>query len=207
MIISPELQALATYMAGEFDNQAQAIADPVWYVHLRLWQRPVPVPLFAESGLVLFAEQANIVNLDQPYRPRFIQLRQSQDSEFGLVVQYYMPKNIAAVQGAGRDPDRLRQLTADQLEFLPGCTLNVTYQVLNLNQYRFKAVLPDGQRCCFNYQNKTYQVELGFEAAPDEFLTYDKGIEPSTGKAIWGALLGPFRYQKRHDFALEFAFN
>ena len=53
-MFSPELIALARYMAGEFDNREQAIADPAWYVHLHLWQRPVP--LFLEDSFTLFAE-------------------------------------------------------------------------------------------------------------------------------------------------------
>lgn len=201
MVISPELRALAEYMAGEFDNQPQALADPVWYVHLRLWHRPVPPSWFPEPSLVLFAEQANIVNLNQPYRPRFIQLRHNPDSESTLEAQYYMPKDIKAVQGAGQDPERLRNLSAEALEFLPGCTLKITYQCLGPNQYIFQAVLPENQVCCFSYQNKTYQVELGFEATADSFLSYDKGIDPDTGKPLWGALLGPFKFQKRRGFA------
>ncbi len=72
-IFSPELIALAHYLAGEFDNRTQAIADPVWYVHLRLWMRPLPFLLFPNS-ITLFAEQANALTLDQSYRPRFLQL-------------------------------------------------------------------------------------------------------------------------------------
>lgn len=200
MMISPELKTLAEYMAGEFDNQAQALADPVWYVHLRLWHRPVPVSLFAEPSLVLFAEQANIVNLNQPYRPRFIQLRHSADLEFPLEAQYYMPQNISAVQGGGQDPERLQHLTPEDLKLLPGCTLKIAYQSFSPNYYHFNAILPKDQTCCFSYQNQIYQVELGFEATADHFLSYDKGIDPDTGKGLWGALLGPFQFQKRRSF-------
>ncbi|WP_342749105.1 CpcT/CpeT family chromophore lyase [Tychonema bourrellyi] len=66
MTFSPELIALAQYMAGDFDNSEQALAEPVWYVHLRFWQRPLPVSLFSEPSIALFAEQANILELDKP---------------------------------------------------------------------------------------------------------------------------------------------
>ncbi len=56
----------------------------------------VHLSLFPEPSLVLFAEQANIVNLNQPYRPRFIQLRHSPNSESGLEAQYYMPQNLTS---------------------------------------------------------------------------------------------------------------
>lgn len=203
MIFSDQLIALASYMAGEFDNQAQAIADPAWYVHLRLWQRPVP--LFSEDSITLFAEQANIVNLEQAYRPRIIRLRERTELNSSLEVQYYMIEDPASVQGAGRDREKLKTLTTEQIEFLPGCTLNVTQNSLATQGYHFQASLPPDARCCFTYRDETYQVSLGFEATPEHFLSYDKGIDPQTGKAIWGALLGPFRFTKRQDFSAELA--
>ena len=201
MNFSPELIALARYMAGEFDNQQQAIAEPAWYVHLRLWQRPVP--LFVEDSLTLYAEQANIVNLNKPYRPRILRLWQSDTAPASLQVQYYMLKNIKAIQGAGRNPELLRQLTPEQLEFLPGCTLTVEQRQIVPTSYKFSASSTTDTPCRFCYQGNTYQVSLGFEATSEEFRSYDKGIDPTTGKAIWGALLGPFRFKKRQDFAAE----
>jgi hypothetical protein len=201
MTLSSELITLASYMAGEFDNEQQAIAEPVWYVHLRLWQRPVP--LFTEDSLTLFAEQANIVNLDKPYRPRILRLQSSDTTPASLEVQYYMLKDIQAIRGAGRNPELLRQLTSDDIEFLPGCNLTVKQQQLAPNSYEFSASSATGTPCGFSYQGNSYQVSLGFEATAEEFRSYDKGIDPTTGKAIWGALMGPFRFTKRQDFASE----
>lgn len=201
MTLAPELITLARYMAGEFDNQQQAIAEPAWYVHLRLWQRPVP--LFTEDSLTLFAEQASILNLDHPYRPRILRLSVSEATPPSLQVQYYKVKDIEAIQGAGRRPELLRQLTTEQIEFLPGCILTVQPHQLGSNSYKFSASSATGSPCCFSYQGNTYQVSLGFEATSAEFFSYDKGIDPVTGKATWGALLGPFRFTKRQDFAAE----
>jgi hypothetical protein len=201
MTLSSELITLAHYMAGEFDNQKQAIAEPAWYVHLRLWQRPVP--LFTEDSLTLFAEQASIVNLDQPYRPRILRLYLSDTNPAVLQVQYYMLKDLEAIRGAGRNPELLRQLTTEQIQFLPGCTLNVEPRQIAPNFYEFSASSATGAPCSFSYEGKSYQVSLGFEATTEEFRSYDKGIDPTTGKAMWGALMGPFRFTKRQDFANE----
>ena len=201
MTHSAELITLARYMAGEFDNRQQAIADPVWYVHLRLWLRPVP--LFTEDSLTLFAEQANIVNLDQPYRPRILRLYPNPTTPASLQVQFYMLKNPDAIRGAGRNPELLKQLTTAQIEFLPGCTLSVKQRLVSPNTYEFSAFSATNTPCIFSYQGKDYQISLGFEATPEEFRSYDKGIDPATGKATWGALLGPFCFTKRQDFAHE----
>ncbi len=201
MTFSPELIALARYMAGEFDNQQQAIAEPTWYVHLRLWLRPVP--LFPADSFTLFAEQANILNLDKPYRPRILRLYPSQTAPDSLQVQFYMIKEPDLIRGAGRNPELLRQLTTEKIEFLPGCTLAVKQRQLTPDSYEFSAFSATGTPCSFNYQGNTYQISLGFEATAEEFRSYDKGIDPTTGKATWGALLGPFRFTKRQDFANE----
>lgn len=201
MTHSAELITLARYMAGEFDNRQQAIADPAWYVHLHLWLRPVP--LFTEDSLTLFAEQANIVNLDQPYRPRILRLYPNPTEPGSLQVQFYMLKDPDAIRGAGRNPELLKQLATEQIEFLPGCTLSVKQRLVSANAYEFSAFSATNTPCSFSYQGKDYQISLGFEATPEEFRSYDKGIDPATGKATWGALLGPFRFTKRQDFADE----
>ena len=201
MKFSPNLITLANYLAGEFDNREQAIADPAWYVHLCLWQKPVP--LFTEDSITLFAEQANVLKLDQPYRPRLMRLQERQDVN-ALQVQYYMPKDLAAVSGAGANPDLLKTFTSDRFELLPGCLLLVSEQQLNANSYHFAAVLPSEARCCFTYAGNTIQVALGFEATQEEFLSYDKGVDPTTGAAKWGAIVGPYRFRKRQSVALEY---
>jgi hypothetical protein len=201
MALPSELLTLAHYLAGEFENREQSLAEPVWYVHLRLWQRPVH--LFVEDSITLFVEQASVVKLDQPYRPRLLRLQVTPTNANSFQVQYYAFKDPIAVQGAGRNPDLLKSLTVEQIEFLPGCLLNVTQQPLGNDRYHFLASLPPGGKCCFTYQAQTYQVSLGFEASSEEFLSHDRGIDPQTGKAIWGAMLGPFRFKKIQDFAGE----
>ncbi|GAB1537565.1 chromophore lyase CpcT/CpeT [Scytonema sp. NUACC21] len=198
MVFSPQLLTLTRYLIGEFDNREQALAEPAWYVHLRLWHRPVP--LFQEDSFTLFAEQANIVNLDKPYRQRILRLIEPSDPNAPIKGQYYMPKNPLALLGAGCNPDILNTLTLDQLELLPSCVLYVSQEALASDGYRFVATPPTNTRCSFTYGGNTIQVSLGFESTQDKFMSYDKGIDPITGKATWGAILGPYRYTKRHQF-------
>jgi hypothetical protein len=63
----------------------------------------------------------------------------------------------------------------------------------------FRAQLPPDRRCCFQADGQLRQVSLGFEVRSGEFLSYDKGIDPDTGKPIWGAIMGPFRYRRVGD--------
>ncbi|MDZ7959719.1 MAG: chromophore lyase CpcT/CpeT [Aulosira sp. DedQUE10] len=198
MSLSPQLIALGEYLAGEFDNREQAIADPAWYVHLRMWQRPVN--LFSEDSITLFAEQANIIYLDNAYRQRILRLQLGDNFDAPLKVQYYMFKDPNLFKGAGRNPALLNTLTASQLDVLPGCILSISQQILAPNSYKFAATPMQNTNCSFTYLGNTVQVSLGFEASAAEFHSYDKGIDPVTGKATWGAILGPYRYTKREQY-------
>lgn len=201
MALSPALRQLGQYLAGEFENAEQALAQPAWFVNLRLWQRPVP--LFTDDSICLYAEQANVLKLDQPYRPRLFRLRSRPAATDALQIAYYKFKNIDKVRGAGTHPEILHQITPDWVEFLPGCTLDIQTESINATQFRFRTNHDPQRPCCFTYENQQYQISLGFEVTPQTLKVYDRGIDPKTGKAIWGALLGPFVFQKRRDFATE----
>jgi hypothetical protein len=200
MSLSPQLIALGKYLAGEFDNREQALAEPIWYVHLRLWQRPIS--LFSEDSITLFAEQANIVKLDQPYRQRVIRLSATSSGENSLQAQYYMLKNPDGFRGAGCYPALLDTLTEEQLDLLPGCVLSITETTVTTDQYKFTAFPPPNTVCSFTYLDNKIQVALGFVATATTFLSYDKGIDPTTGKATWGAILGPYRYSKQEQYSV-----
>jgi hypothetical protein len=199
MTFSPEIIALGKYLAGEFDNQKQTLEQPAWFVHLRLWMRPIT--LFSEDSITLFAEQASVVNLDRPYRPRIIRIREREAIE----VEYYMFGDITKVAGAGRDRFLLSKISVEQIEFLPNCTLRVSTEKLAENRYHFQTTPVIDRPCSFNYQGTTFQVFLGFDVTEETLQTYDKGIDPQTGQAIWGALMGAYCFTKRQDFSTELA--
>ncbi|MEX0271895.1 chromophore lyase CpcT/CpeT [Leptolyngbyaceae cyanobacterium UHCC 1019] len=194
---SPNLLTLASYLTGEFENSKQAAAEPVWYVHLRLWQRPVA--LFGEDSITLFAEQASVMNLQNPYRQRLMRLQPASESLQALQIQYYEFKDPTSVKGAGSNPDVLKSIALEQIRVLPGCILNVRLGEGD----RFIAKPPEEARCCFSYQGEVRQVILGFEASANQYLTYDKGIDPKSNKALWGAMMGPYQYTKTQDYSDE----
>ncbi|NEP16805.1 MAG: chorismate mutase [Leptolyngbya sp. SIO4C1] len=204
MSASSSLATLGRYLSGEFENQAQAQADPTWYIRLRVWQRPTH--LFASDSLTLFLEQANVVSQQPPYRQRVLRLQQTGAMLQG---QYYALKQPLAFQYGGEQPERLAALTPDDLILLPTCTLEVTAEPAAANPVWFKAVPPADRLCCFDYQGQKKYVQLGFEvgtrqtaANQVELHIYDKGIEPETGRALWGALMGPFRLVKQAAYGI-----
>mgnify|MGYP001795582324 CR=1 FL=1 len=193
----PCLDTIREYLAGEFENKEQAIADPAWFVNLRMWQRPVS--LFEEDSITLFAEQANVLKIEQPYRQRIMRVT-SDDADASFKVQFYMFKDPTAWRGAGCNSTLLDSLTPEKLDILPGCILKVNTEILAHNRYKFIAKPIPDNRCTFSYAGNTVEVSLGFEATQTEFFSYDKGIDSATGKATWGAILAPYRYTKLQQY-------
>ncbi len=175
---------LYEWLCGEFGNQAQAWEQPTWFVHLRLWHCPIPQGI--HSRRAIFAEQANALYLDKPYRQRIMVIQPDP-----LEIHYWALKEPGQWVGAGANPQRLMELTEADLEPLSGCVLNVEFQAQT-----FTAVLPATARCCFQYQGEERQVILGFQATPEKLLSYDRGIDPVTGASLWGAIMGPYEFQR-----------
>lgn len=193
------LQRLAHHLAGEFENQQQAIADPVWYVHLRLWHQPLP-HLCDADHIYFYAEQASLVRLEYPYRPRIFCLtapdRATPDAP--ITVRYAMLNETERWRGGGTDPDRLREMAPTDFQFLEGCTLAISPGPSPDLEFQARPDL--ACRCCFTIDGQIRQVSLGFDAGRDRFNSYDKGIDPDTGKNLWGAIMGPFQFSRRQDF-------
>jgi hypothetical protein len=182
---------LVEWLIGEFDNTAQSKEEPAWYVPLRLWHRLLPHRI--QGKWAIFAEQSNFLELERPYRQRVLVLEPQPNGE--LAVQYWAFKDPARFRGAGANPDLLKDALEPALDLLPGCWLDV--QVAG---DAFKATPREGDRCCFTYDGKLRQVVLGFEASETQFLSYDRGVDPETGQSLWGAMMGPYRHQKRSAY-------
>lgn len=195
MTESLSLQTFAQWLAGEFSNQAQALDQPAWFVHLRLWHRPLP-QRFAEH-ITLFAEQANVLHLDQPYRQRLMLLKPGATPET-LQVQYLAFRDPSRFRGAGANPERLATITPEDVEPLPGCVLTVRQE-----NGTFEATMPPEAKCYFEYAGQTRQVELGFTVTPQEFYSRDRGIDPNTGQGLWGAMMGAYQFQRQQDWSAE----
>ena len=188
------LGTLVAYLSGEFENQSQSEAEPTWYVHLRLWHRPV-LQLSSDHVCTLFLEQASVKANKPPYRQRILQLS---DESGQLQGKYFALADPAKFIGGGDRPELLSSMTVDDLVSLPDSDVLIEYQPIAPAGYKFQAALPEGTLCSFEYGGQRRYVYLGFDVAPItgdrpsaaqaiELLTYDKGIDPDTGRGLWGA--------------------
>lgn len=205
MAFSETLLKLAHCLAGTFSNQQQALNNPTWFVHLKVWQYPVMV---FGNHLGLFIEQVSVASGQSPYRQRLVELREDTNR---LWLQYYGLKAPQTFCGAATAPERLAQLTRQDLVDLPDCQLWVTTHVTPSGAAMFKAEMQPGQLCSFEYQGARRFVSLGFELQPSAndrgqtlLLSQDKGVDPSTGQVLWGPRMGPFELWKQEDFSCQY---
>ncbi|NUN64738.1 chorismate mutase [Pseudanabaena biceps] len=193
MSISNNLLTLTSWLAGEFSNREQSLEQPTWFVNLIWWQRPISFTVL--GSVALFAEQANALKSDRPYRQRILQFV---ENEGKIQVKYWGFKDPSLWSGAGKDRDRLNQITLNDIEPLAGCLLDVTFF-----NAKYKAEMPKDAKCCFQYLDESRQVILGFEVSAEEFWSGDRGVNPETGTAIWGAIMDFYKFKKIQDFSQE----
>lgn len=207
MTSATAFEQLSLTLAGTFQNREQALADPVWYVHLRLWC--YPTQLFAEDSNTFFIEQASAAFEQAPYRQRVLRIRLQDDH---LTAEYYALQNPQEWQGATQAPSRLQALCTDDLQPLVNSCLSVT-AMPEADSTRFEVRQLEGERCQFTVNNETKWVQLAFDAiAPHPssrtqpaFWMYDKGIDTTIHKPTWGAIHGPFKLVKTYDFSTALA--
>lgn len=194
---SAQFKHLVRSLAGVFQNRQQALAEPTWFVHLTLWI--YPTGLFRENSVSFFLEQANASYPQPPYRQRILRI---QPESNGLVADYYALQQPQDYQGAAQDSAKLASLTENDLQALVNSRLFISYRQTPTGNL-FEARQEPDTRCQFFVNGEARYVELAFDALDSDngtaFKMYDKGIDPTTGNATWGALQGPFILQKIQD--------
>ncbi|MEH1906016.1 MAG: chromophore lyase CpcT/CpeT [Nostoc sp.] len=193
MTHSTDIATLARWMAADFSNQEQAFENPPFYAHIRVCIRPLPLELF--SGVSLFLEQAYDFMLNQPYRMRVMKLIPVENH---IVIEHYTVKEEQKFYGASRDPERLKVLSIDQLEKMPGCNMIVEW-----TGNSFKGRVEPGKGCIVVRDGKNTYLDNEFEIDAKEFFSLDRGRDLDTNERLWGSIAGPFHFVRWRNFADE----
>ena len=193
MTHSTDIVTLARWMAADFSNQEQAFENPPFFAHIRVCMRPLPLEVL--SGVSFYVEQAYDYMLNDPYRVRVLKLV---DVGSHIEIENYTVKQEEQFYGAARATERLKALTTERLEKLPGCNMIVEW-----TGHSFKGSVEPGRACIvFRKGTKTY-LDSEFEIDQDKFTSLDRGRDPETNEHIWGSYAGPFHFVRRGSFADE----
>ncbi|MDX2271746.1 MAG: chromophore lyase CpcT/CpeT [Cyanobacteriota bacterium] len=193
-----DLAEMARYLAGDFSNQEQAWENPPFYAHIRVCYRPLPWGLF--SGFGFYVEQAYAGHLEDPYRTAVVQLV-SEPSQF-CIRNYRLLQPLRWRGAAREDVERLRFLTLTDLAYLPGCDV-----LLQKQGSEFVGTSQPGQGCCVERKGQMTYLVSTVRLSASIFSSHDQGFDPQTHQQVWGALAGPFRFQKWTDYSSELADN
>ncbi|MBX2864448.1 MAG: chromophore lyase CpcT/CpeT [Leptolyngbyaceae cyanobacterium MAG.088] len=188
-----DISTLLKWMAADFSNQAQAIENPPFFAHIRVCMRPLPSGFL--TGGSLYLEQAYDFMLNQPYRIRVLHFLPQADH---ILLENYTFKDQDAVIGAARDSEKLANISADQLEKMPGCDMTVRWT----GQSFIGKVVP-GKACIVVRNDKTSYLDNEFEITDHKLVSYDRGRDPETDELLWGSIAGPFEFEKRQRFDHE----
>jgi hypothetical protein len=191
-----DISSLGRLLAADFSNQAQSFENPPFFAHIRVCIRPLPIEVFTEP--FLFLEQAYDFEINQPYRLRVFKLKIVDDH---IEIENYKVKEEKDFFGAARDPGRLAKLTPDQLELMNGCDMNVEW-----TGHSFKGSIKPGRNCIVVRKEKTTYLDSQFDVSSEGMKTWDRGFDHETNEQIWGAIDGPFQFDRKAAFADEVAF-
>ena len=193
MTHSTDVKALARLMAADFSNEAQALANPPFFAHIRVCMRPLPDRLL--GGTSLFLEQAYDFLPQQPYRLRVFKIHVVEDR---IELAHYKLKEEEKFYGASRDPKKLSQLTIDDLEKMNGCDM-----IAELHGNGFKGYVKPGKACIVVRKGKESYLDNSFEIDGDKLISFDRGRDLVTDELLWGSVAGPFNFTRTNDFSEE----
>jgi len=188
-----DIVTLGRWMAADFSNQQQAFTNPPFFAHVRVGMRPLPVELL--SGISLFVEQAYDYMLNTPYRVRVLKLLAVEDH---IQIENYKLKEAQPFFGASREPERLLDLPADNLEKLPGCNM-----IVHWTGNSFKGEVEAGKACKVVRNGKETYLDSSFEIDDEKFISLDRGRDPETDERVWGSVAGAFHFVRWASFADE----
>jgi CpeT protein len=183
---------LAHWMAGDFSNAKQAMANPTQYAHIHVLFRPLPVDFF--GGLGFYSEQVYDYDLWTPYRQGVHRLVDQGDR---IYIENYGLQDAIRFAGASRELSILKTITHDQIARRYNCSM-----VFQREGDRFLGSV-EGNQCFIEKQGcQTYLISE-VEITETTWNSLDKGMDINTHEQLWGSQSGPLCFEKRQSFADE----
>ncbi|BAC89134.1 chromophore lyase CpcT/CpeT [Gloeobacter violaceus] len=187
---SEDLLTLARWMAGDFSNQKQALAQPQTFAHIRVFFRPLPFAFFGTVGF--YSEQTYDYDLWSPYRQGLHRLL---DREGGIYIENYGLQDAGLYAGAGHDPEILATIPTDCLQPRRGCAM-----VFRREGDCFRGSVEPGNHCLIPRDGYWTYLVSEVELTESTWVSLDRGMDRETHRQIWGSQAGPLHFEKREGF-------
>lgn len=189
------LQQLAAWMTGSFSSEQQSKTDPAYY-HITLAMKRI----WADAGddYWLYVEQSVAGQL--PYRQRIYRLEPSDDGSLASRVYEFASAQLEQqAVGAWKQQAPLADLSEQDLVEKPGCAVYLQWDEAS---GRFQGATRPGQ-CATTYQGASY-TESEVSLTDARLTSWDRGFD-SAGAQVWGAVKGPYAFDKVQDLDTDLA--
>ena len=173
---------LAEQLTGSFDSSEQAASNSSYY-SVSLKTCPVDAPELGD--IVLYVEQAMVTDLDSPYRQRLYVIENLDDDKVQSVI--YSVNNEEAFVGLC-DQEEVVTFTASDASLREGCEV-----ILRWNGDGFEGQT-EGSRCSSSLNGASFATSI-VTTTPDTITSWDQGWS-STGNQVWGAVDGPYLFNR-----------
>jgi CpeT protein len=205
--IDQDLIQLAQWMAGDFSNRAQAIANPREFAHIHVLFRPLPWDFF--GGIGMYSEQVYDYDLWSPYRQGVHRLVAR---EADIFVENFGLIEPMLYAGSGRERSILQTLTPAAIQPRCGCAMvfrreggggpgggGPGSQAVN----QFVGAVEPGKQCLIPKEGKLTYLVSEVTITDATWISRDRGFEVETDEQVWGSEAGQFEFTKIQDFAAE----
>jgi hypothetical protein len=178
---------LLRQLCGSFSNQNQAFENPPLFAHILVTTRPIPH--LSRGSLLL--EQAYAITPSTPYRIRVLRPERVDGQ---LIIHNLALQHEKRFWGATADPSLRAALREEDLQPLPGCNYWVREQGEG-----FVGEVEPGCRCLVERKGQPAYLVSQLHLSARRMCTIDRGHHPETHEQLWGALAGPFEFDRIHD--------
>lgn len=192
----PQLKKLASWMTGSFSSEKQSLKDASYY-HITLAMKRIWPALNPGQEYWLYVEQA--VSGSNPYRQRIYRLKKVADIFESRVYEFSSATEMNKAVGAWKQAKPLAHLSPKDLVEKAGCTVLMKRDAGGA----FYKGSTDAKKCLTTYNGATYttsQVTVTAQA----LSSWDQGFD-SSDKQVWGAVVGPYVFDKLQDLDKDLA--
>jgi hypothetical protein len=195
---------LARYLAADWHNPAQSMADPQFWAHIHACFRPLPNALL--GGYAFYTESAYDYNLGLPYKTSVVLIVEAPDAANNpgaLELASFKVQDPDEFYLGSHEPALLDGLTPDRLVPLD-CGCNTVYVWLD-DQAQYVGFSRPGKGCIIRRGGTgpaTY-LDSKITLASDRYAPWDLGRDLETDERVWGGAAGAFDFVAKSRFGHE----
>lgn len=182
----------AKTLSGVFDNFAQSQERPKDFARINIVFRPLSWEIFQGPGF--YSEQYYDYSPWEPYRQGIHRLTYNEDT---FIVENFGFSNKERLAGSGRNPELLESLDRNSLQKRCGCSMH--FKETRIGHY--VGNVEPGKDCLVPRDGKLTYLVSEVEVNEQNWVSRDRGFDPTTDEVRWGSEHGPLKFKRIQDLS------